>query len=133
MEPKQQNPNLTNEQKAVLFNKADEVPFSGRLLHNEEKGAYVCVNCGQVLFDSDTKFESHSGWPSFYDVARSNAVKLGQGDSNGMYGIEVTCANCGAYLGHLFSDGYDQPTGQRYCINSLSLDFKKAGQKENTK
>ena len=86
---------------------------------------YACANCGQTLFSSDTKFESGSGWPSFYDVASSGAVKLEKDSSLGMERTEVICGNCGGHLGHLFDDAFDQPTGQRFCINSAALDFKK--------
>ncbi len=115
---------LTDEQYAVLRNKATEAPFTGKLLHNKEKGGYACAACGNQLFSSDTKFDSGSGWPSFYDVAKTGAVKLVVDDSHGMKRTEVVCGNCGSHLGHLFDDAYDQPTGQRYCINSLALDFK---------
>jgi peptide-methionine (R)-S-oxide reductase len=119
------NKNLTDEQKDVLFNKATEAPFSGSLLHNEEDGDYLCANCGTVLFGAETKFDSGSGWPSFYDVRNTKAVKLTEDVSHGMQRIEVACAICGGHLGHVFKDAYDQPTGMRFCINSLSLDFKK--------
>lgn len=115
---------LTDEQYAVLRNKATEAPFTGKLLHNKDKGSYVCAACNNVLFSSDTKFDSGSGWPSFYDVAKSGVVKLVTDDSHGMRRTEVVCGNCGSHLGHLFDDAYDQPTGQRYCINSLALEFK---------
>jgi peptide-methionine (R)-S-oxide reductase len=124
MKPKQANPSLTSEQKSVLFDKSTEAPFTGKFLHNAATGMYVCANCGQTLFDSNTKFDSGSGWPSFYDVAKTGAVKLLDDSSHGVERTEVVCGNCGAHLGHLFPDAYDQPTGQRYCINSLSLDFK---------
>lgn len=125
MKPEQRNPNLSKEQKAVLFDKATEAPFTGKFLHNKEQGTYVCANCGQVLFDSNTKFDSGSGWPSFYDIAETGAVELRDDSSHGMERTEVICGNCGSHLGHLFADAYNQPTGQRYCINSVSLDFKK--------
>ncbi len=121
---KQRNPKLTDEQKEVLFNKATEAPFSGAFLHNEEDGEYVCANCGAVLFGAETKFDSGSGWPSFYDVRDAKAVKLVEDASHGMQRIEISCAECGGHLGHVFHDAYDQPTGMRFCINSLSLDFK---------
>jgi peptide-methionine (R)-S-oxide reductase len=122
-EPKQINQNLTEAQKAVLFNKATETPFTGELLQNKETGTYTCANCGAQLFASDTKFESGSGWPSFFDVVTKGAVKLQPDNSLGIDRTEVVCANCGGHLGHLFDDAYDQPTGQRYCINSAALTF----------
>jgi peptide-methionine (R)-S-oxide reductase len=121
---KQLNPKLTEDQKDVLFNKATEAPFSGAFLHNEEDGDYLCANCGTVLFGAETKFDSGSGWPSFYDVRDAKAVKLVEDTSHGMQRIEISCANCGGHLGHVFNDAVDQPTGMRFCINSLSLDFK---------
>jgi len=94
------------------------------LLHNDKTGDYRCAACGQVVFTSDTKFDSGSGWPSFYDVANTEAVKLSEDRSAGLQRIEVTCANCGSHLGHVFNDAPDQPTGMRFCINSVALDFK---------
>lgn len=114
---------LTPEQYHILREKGTEAPFTGKLLHNKDNGMYVCAACGQELFNSNTKFDSGSGWPSFYDVAKEGAVKLTNDSSHGMHRIEVTCSNCGSHLGHVFADG-PNPTGQRYCINSLSLDFK---------
>jgi len=119
------NPRLTDEQKEVLFNKATEAPFTGKLLENHDTGDYKCANCGHVVFKSGTKFESGSGWPSFYDPANAEAIKLLPDDSHGIHRTEVVCANCGAHLGHLFDDAYDQPTGQRFCINSAALEFDK--------
>lgn len=115
---------LTKEQYDIIVNKGTEAPFTGSLLHNEEAGDYTCPVCGATLFKSDTKFDSGSGWPSFYDVADNKAIKLIDDDSLGMRRTEVECANCGAHLGHLFHDAVDQPTGLRYCINSASLNFK---------
>ena len=115
---------LTPEQYYILRQKGTEAPFTGKLLNNKEKGMYKCAACGTELFASDTKFESGSGWPSFYDVAHSDAVKLTDDDSHGMHRVEVTCATCGSHLGHLFDDAVGQPTGQRYCINSACLDFE---------
>jgi peptide-methionine (R)-S-oxide reductase len=117
------NPALTDEQKRVLFDKATEAPFTGRFLKKNDKGMYVCANCGALLFSSDHKFDSDSGWPSFYDVANTDAVKLTEDRSHGMQRVEVTCANCGGHLGHVFHDAPDQPTGMRFCINSCALDF----------
>ena len=122
---KQINPKLTDEQKDVLFNKATESPFSGTYVHNEEDGEYHCANCGTLLFGAETKFDSGSGWPSFYDVRNAKSVKLSEDVSHGMQRIEISCATCGGHLGHVFNDAYDQPTGMRFCINSLSLDFVK--------
>ena len=118
------NPHLSEEQKQILFHKGTEAPFTGKFLNNKAKGMYICANCGAELFDSETKFDSGSGWPSFYDVASGGAVRLEEDNSHGMRRIEAVCTNCGGHLGHVFDDAYDQPTGQRYCINSLCLDFK---------
>lgn len=115
---------LTPEQYHSLRERGTEAPFTGKLLHNKEAGTYVCPVCGNVLFMSDTKFDSGSGWPSFYDVASTGAVKLVEDNSHGMHRIEAECAVCGSHLGHVFNDAKDQPTGQRFCINSASLAFK---------
>jgi peptide-methionine (R)-S-oxide reductase len=120
----QQNPNLTEEQKEILFNKGTEAPFSGEYVHTDTAGNYVCANCDAVLFTSAAKFSSDCGWPSFYDVANKKAVHLVEDLSHGMHRVEVTCATCGAHMGHVFNDAPDQPTGLRFCINSLSLDFQ---------
>ncbi len=122
---KQVNKNLTDDQKDVLLNRATEAPFSGTLLYNEEDGDYTCANCGNVLFGAETKFDAGCGWPSFYDVRDTKAVKLVEDTSHGMQRIEVMCRKCEGHLGHVFNDAPDQPTGMRFCINSLSLDFKK--------
>ncbi len=113
---------LTPEQFDVLRRKGTEAPYSGALLNNTATGQYTCAACGAVLFDSSTKFDSHCGWPSFYD-AKSGAVEFNDDSSHGMQRTEVTCANCGGHLGHIFPDAPDQPTGQRYCINSAALQF----------
>jgi peptide-methionine (R)-S-oxide reductase len=115
---------LTPEQYKVLREKDTEAPFTGKLLHQKGSGDYVCAACGQVVFKSDTKFDSGSGWPSFYDPANTEAIKLVEDTSLGMSRVEVTCANCGGHLGHVFNDAPEQPTGMRFCINSASLDFK---------
>jgi peptide-methionine (R)-S-oxide reductase len=114
---------LTPEQYRILRQKGTEAPFTGELLNNKDTGMYVCAACGQPLFSSNTKFESGSGWPSFYEAAQLDAVKLIDDNSAGMHRIEVQCANCGSHLGHVFDDAHDQPTGQRFCINSAALNF----------
>jgi peptide-methionine (R)-S-oxide reductase len=116
---------LTPEQYRVLREKGTEAPFSGALLHNKENGDYACAVCGNVVFKSDTKFDSGDGWPSFYDVANTDAVQLVQDSSHGMQRVEVLCAVCGSHLGHVFNDAPEQPTGLNFCINSAALDFKK--------
>src|SRR6476469_9380130 len=105
---------LTPEQYHVLREKGTEAPGTGKLLHNEETGDYTCAACGATVFKSDTKFDSGSGWPSFYDPANREAVKLVDDSSHGMSRTEVICANCGGHLGHMFEDAPDQPTGQRF-------------------
>ncbi len=119
---------LTPEQFAVTRQKATERPFTGKYLHNKEEGTYLCVACGQPLFSSNTKFESGSGWPSFWDVVQTGNVELQRDYSHGMVRVEVVCSRCGAHLGHVFEDGPRETTGLRYCINSASLNFE--GKKE---
>jgi peptide-methionine (R)-S-oxide reductase len=119
---KMQNPDLSEDQKAVLFDKATEAPFTGAFLYNKDTGVYTCANCGVSLFSSDRKYDSHCGWPSF-DEAIPGAVDEHIDTSHGMTRTEITCANCGGHLGHVFEDGPIETTGMRYCINSLSLDF----------
>ena len=117
---------LTPEQYKVCRLKGTEAPFSGALYYNHDTGVYQCVACGQALFSSDNKFESGSGWPSFDRPIAEGTVELHEDRSFFMRRTEVTCKNCGAHLGHVFDDGPRQTTGQRYCINSLSLGFQKS-------
>ena len=117
---------LTPRQYAVLREGDTEAPGSGALLHNKDDGAYHCAACGAELFSSDTKFDSGSGWPSFYDVKNNNNVQLSEDGSHGMSRTEVKCGQCDSHLGHVFNDAPKTPTGQRYCINSCALDFKKS-------
>jgi len=113
---------LSNEEFTVTQNKGTEPPFSGKYLNNKKTGIYSCICCDTDLFSSEHKYESHSGWPSFFDILDSGNLKLIEDKSHGMSRIEVTCDKCGAHLGHVFDDG-PQPTNKRYCINSVSLRF----------
>jgi peptide-methionine (R)-S-oxide reductase len=116
---------LTPEQYHILREKGTERPFTGKYVNNHANGTYTCAACGAELFASDTKFESGSGWPSFYEPKNTENVDLHKDRSFGMMRVEVTCKQCGGHLGHLFPDG-PRPTGQRYCINSASLTFQPA-------
>jgi peptide-methionine (R)-S-oxide reductase len=113
---------LTREQYEVLRGKGTERPFTGRYVHTKEDGVYRCAACGNELFRSDTKFDSGTGWPSFTEPANRENVELHDDTSDGMVRTEVTCKRCGSHLGHVFPDG-PGPTGDRYCINSVSLEL----------
>jgi peptide-methionine (R)-S-oxide reductase len=113
---------LSPAQYQVLRHQGTEPPFSGRYVHNHEDGTYRCAGCGAVLFSSGTKFDSGTGWPSFYRPEDEENVERRPDTSHGMARTEVVCRRCGGHLGHVFDDG-PAPTGLRYCINSLSLDF----------
>lgn len=117
---------LSPEEYAVLRQAGTERPGTGPLLHEHRTGIFRCRACGNELFQSDTKFESGSGWPSFYDPMNSNAVELIDDSSHGMKRTEVRCKRCGSHLGHVFDDAPQTPTGERYCMNSLSLAFDPA-------
>ena len=113
---------LTEEEYHILRERCTEPKFSGEFLGKEADGRYTCAGCGATLFDSETKFDSNSGWPSFFDAVEGS-IEFHTDDRHGMQRTEVVCAQCGGHLGHVFDDG-PEPTGQRYCINSIALDFE---------
>jgi peptide-methionine (R)-S-oxide reductase len=115
---------LTPEQYAVLRQKGTERPFTGEYVHEKQPGVYTCAACGQELFSSDTKFDSGSGWPSFWDVIEQGHVELHTDRSHFMVRTEVVCSRCGGHLGHVFEDGPRDQTGLRYCINSAALKLR---------
>jgi len=113
---------LTEEEYHILRERGTEPKFSGDLLDVDDEGVFRCAGCGAALFDSDSKFDSRSGWPSFYDVVEEGNVETEVDTRHGMRRTEVRCGNCDGHLGHVFDDG-PEPTGKRYCINSAALDF----------
>jgi peptide-methionine (R)-S-oxide reductase len=116
---------LTPEQYRIVRQKGTERAFTGEYVNEHADGTYRCVACGEVLFSSDTKYDSGSGWPSFYAPAKPEVIEEHADDSHGMRRVEITCSRCGAHLGHVFPDG-PRPTGMRYCVNSASLKLDKA-------
>jgi peptide-methionine (R)-S-oxide reductase len=121
---------LTPEQYHVLREAGTERPWSGEYVNEHADGTYHCAACGAVLFDSTTKYESGSGWPSFYEPKVADAVELIEDRTHGMVRTEVRCRNCGSHLGHVFDDG-PTPTGQRFCMNSLALKLEPEGESES--
>ena len=115
---------LSPEQFKILRLKGTEPPGTGKFLYNKEEGVYVCGACGTPLFKSNAKYESGCGWPSFFEPISKDAIIEQKDTSHGMLRTETICAKCGGHLGHVFNDGPRDKTGLRYCINSLSLDFK---------
>lgn len=122
---------LDEETYRVTREKGTEMPFTGKYYDHHESGMYVCSNCGNELFSSQTKFDSGTGWPSFDNPVNLENVELEHDESLGMGRTEVLCKKCGAHLGHVFDDGPKDTTGKRYCINSCSLEFKKEDEIES--
>lgn len=116
---------LTPEEYRILREKGTEPPGSGELYHNEEKGTYTCRACGAELFRSEAKYDSGSGWPSFWEAVDPAKIRTAADTTLGMERTEIMCARCGSHLGHVFDDGPRETTGKRFCVNSMSLKFKK--------
>lgn len=117
---------LTPEQYRILREKGTDAPFTGEYYHAKDKGMYLCAACGQELFSSETKFDSGSGWPSFWEPVASDKIETAVDPGLGMVRTEIMCGRCGAHLGHVFDDGPQETTGKRFCVNSTSLRLKKA-------
>jgi len=120
---------LSPEEYAVLRQHGTERPFTGEYVNTKTPGIYLCAACGQPLFESDTKFDSHCGWPSFWDVMDKGNVELRQDNGYGMQRVEVLCSSCGSHLGHVFEDGPRDTTGLRYCINSVAMKLQPDAEK----
>lgn len=116
---------LTDEQYGILRKGMTERAFTGEYYHNKADGTYHCAGCGQALFSSDTKYDSGSGWPSFWDILQENSIDIVEDKSYGMSRLEIKCSRCDSHLGHVFEDGPRETTGLRYCVNSASLKFDK--------
>jgi peptide-methionine (R)-S-oxide reductase len=123
---------LTPEEYEVMRERGTEAPFSGKYVENKDSGMYKCKACGNVLFGSDAKFDSGTGWPSFTDPAVAENVGTRADDSYGMHRTEVFCKKCDAHLGHVFEDGPKDAGGKRYCINSVCLEFEKEGESKTS-